>query len=164
MSVPNVTLEQRGEQTLYGLWAPSNDRTVSKDIPHLSEQYYRAAQQENGTVFPFFALSRNYDEQTRGFELFIGSIADHEGLEAFVLPAGTYGKLTVRPKLGFLWGAAVGQAKTFFYAKWLPSSGYRAANLEYEYHTEKSVEKSPSIDLFFTIQNKSGPFQPQSTR
>ena len=148
----DVTLVQNGETALYGLWASSCGRTAAKDIPRLSKQYYGKVQKEPGSVLPFFVLSRNYDEQSRKFELFIGSTAVDKELDVFILPAGTYGRITVRPKFGMFWGAAIGAAKTFFYTRWLSENGYRAVNLEYEYHTEKSLGKSPTIDILFAVQ------------
>jgi predicted transcriptional regulator YdeE len=88
------------------------------------------------------------------FDLFIGGEIEKSGLEVFRLPAGTYGKISVKPKLGLLWGLAVGKAKRYFYAKWLPSSEYEAVNMEYELHTEKSVAKNPEIDLIFAVRRK----------
>lgn len=90
----------------------------------------------------------------RYFELFIGSVLDKDGLESYVLPASEYAKITVKPKLGFLWGASIGEAKQYFYTKWLPTSSFEALNLEYEYHTERSTEKQPAIDIIFAIRRK----------
>ena len=56
--------------------------------------------------------------------------------------------------LGYTYDMAVGEAKRYFYTKWLPGSGYAARNLEYELHTEKSVGKAPSIDLLFAVRGK----------
>ena len=107
-----------------------------------------------GKVLPYFVLSRNYNEQSRDFELFIGSMIDKSSLESYVLSAGEYAKITVKPKLGFLWGASIGEAKQYFYTKWLPKSSFEALNLEYEYHTERSTEKQPTIDIIFAIRRK----------
>lgn len=48
----------------------------------------------------------------------------------------------------------MGEAKRYFYAQWLPNSGYKALNMEYEYHTEKSVSKKPEIEIYFAIDKK----------
>ena len=79
---------------------------------------------------------------------------DKNSLESYVLPASEYAKITVKPKLGFLWGASIGEAKQYFYTKWLPTSSFEALNLEYEYHTERSTEKQPAIDIIFAIRRK----------
>lgn len=94
------------------------------------------------------------DPRTEAFELLIAGNFVAPPLAAFTLEAGLYARITVRPKLGFLWGPAVGEAKRYFYTKWLPGSGYAARNLEYELHTEKSVGKAPSIDLLFAVRGK----------
>ena len=105
-------------------------------------------------MLPFFVLSRNYNEQSHDFELFIGSVIDKDGLESYILPANEYAKITVKPKLGFLWGVSIREAKQYFYTKWLPTSSLEALNLEYEYHTEKSTKKQPTIDIIFAIRCK----------
>lgn len=154
MSKLEVSIEYIEQQTIYGLWQKSNDRTISKDIAALSKQYYAEVAMPEGKVLPYFVLSKNYDKQSRDFELFIGSVIDKSGLESYILPAGEYAKITVKPKLGFLWGASIGEAKQYFYTKWLPASSFEALNLEYEYHTEKSTEKKPTIDIIFAIRRK----------
>ncbi|MGJ0848469.1 hypothetical protein ACR77J_17400 [Tissierella praeacuta] len=53
-----------------------------------------------------------------------------------------------------LWGLAVGEAKRCFYTKWSPQSDYDAQNLEYEYHTYKSVGKNPTVDIVFAITKR----------
>ena len=69
-------------------------------------------------------------------------------------PPGEYAGMTVRPRLGFLWGAAIGAAKRYLYQKWLPQSPYGTLNMEYELHTEKSIRSHPSMDLFFAVKRK----------
>lgn len=103
-------------------------------------------------VLPFYVLSRNYDVKSRNIQLFIGGTMKNKKLEYQVIPAGKYACITVRPKLGFLWGAAVGEAKTYFYTKWIPDSMYEALNLEYEYHTEESMGRHPSVDIMFAVR------------
>lgn len=154
MSRLEVNIEYIEQQTIYGLWQKSNDRTISKDINALSKQYHAVVSVPEGKVLPYFVLSRNYNEQSRDFELFIGSLIDKSGLESYVLSASEYAKITVKPKLGFLWGASIGEAKQYFYTKWLPQSSFEALNLEYEYHTERSKKKQPTIDIIFAIQRK----------
>lgn len=149
-----VTVAQMDEQRVYGLWRKSNDRTLSGDIRILSEKYHATVKIPEGKVFPYFVLSRNYEEQSKDFELLIGSTLCKDGLECFVLPAGEYARITVRPKLGFLWGAAIGEAKRYFYTKWIRESPFEALNMEYEYHTEESLGKHPTITIVFAVQRK----------
>lgn len=143
------------ELKIFGLWKKSNDKTISNDIKTLSEKYHSMVSLPEGKVFPYFVLARNYDEYSKDFEMFIGSTIDKNELESFILSAGEYARITVKPKLGFLWGVSVGEAKRYFYTKWLPESPFEALNMEYEYHTEKSIGKHPTIDIFFAIQRKS---------
>lgn len=149
-----VNIEYIEQQTIYGLWQKSNDRTISNDIKTLSEQYHTVVSIPEGKVLPYFVLSRNYDKKSRDFELFIGGAIDKGGLKSFVLPKGEYAKITIKPKLGFLWGASIGEAKRYFYTKWLPVNSYEALNMEYEYHTENCTGKRPTIDVIFAIEKK----------
>ena len=82
-----------------------------------------------------------------------GNIVNNE-LDNYTLPAGNYAKITVKPKMGFLWGASIGEAKRYFYIKWLLENPYKALNMEYEYHTEKTIGKSPTMDIIFAISKK----------
>lgn len=141
----------RPAQDLFGLWGVSNDKTAAKDIPALSAAYHRALHTEAGGVLPFFVLSRNYVKETGGFELFIGGLAEAPGLARLGLPAGPYGRVTVRPLLGLAWGPAIGRAKRYVYTRWLPGQPYRPLNLEFELHTEESVGKRPTVDLLFAL-------------
>lgn len=149
-----VTVAQADEQTVYGLWITSNDKTLPGDIKALSKKYHAVVKIPEGNVFPYFVLSRNYEERSRDFELLIGSTINKDGLKLFVLPAGEYARITVKPKLGFLWGASIGEAKRYFYTKWIPESPFQALNMEYEYHTEESTGKHPAITIVFAIQRK----------
>lgn len=152
MTKPEVRFEQREETTIYGVWSKMTDQTAAKDISALSSEFHRRTRTKNGTVLPFFVLSRNYDEHTGSSELFIGGLMPYEGLTALVLSGGRYAVITVKPKLGFLWGLAVGEAKRFFYTQWLPQSGCIAQNMEYEYHTAHSIGKNPTVDIVFAIR------------
>lgn len=151
MSDIKVRIMNMEETRIYGLRKMSNDKTISADIRIISEKYHLILDKPDA-VLPFYVLSRNYDVKSRGFELFIGGTLKNEKLEYQVIPAGKYACITVRPKLGFLWGAAVGEAKTYFYTKWLPDSMYEALNLEYEYHTEKSMGRHASVDIMFAVR------------
>lgn len=149
-----VKIEYMQPQTLYGLWKKSNDKTVSKDIKALSKQVNAVLSRPEGKVLPYFVLSRNYKEQSGDFELFIGSVTRKDGFVELGLLGGEYAKITVKPKLGFLWGPAVGEAKRYFYKSWLPASPFKALNMEYEHHTEKSMGKQPEIDVIFAVRRK----------
>lgn len=153
MSIEVTTVMQQ-QQEIYGVWGRSSDKSVARNIPALSKKYYELAELPSGGAIPFFVVSKDYNEATGEFALFIGGQIKHARLEAYSLPQGMYGKVTVKPKLGFMWGMAVGEAKRYFYTKWLPSSGFSALNMEYELHTEKSLGKKPEIDLLFAISPK----------
>ena len=94
MSRLEVNIEYIEQQTIYGLWKKSNDRTISKDINALSKQYYAVVSMPKGNVLPYFVLSRNYNKKSHDFELFIGSVIDKGSLESCVLSANEYAKFT----------------------------------------------------------------------
>lgn len=150
--IPKITISTQPEQLLYGIQGSSGDKTIAKDIPTLSKRYRTILDDPSLDAFPFMVLTKNYDETIGAFDLFVGGTIENDQLEAMVLPEGTYGTITVKPKLGFMWGPAIGEAKRYFYTKWLPTSGYEAVNLEYELHTEKSVDKKPEIDILFALK------------
>lgn len=58
--MPNltVTLETVEAQEIHGVWGKSSDRTVSKDIPRLSAEYYRAVGKKRGRSCPFMSSPR----------------------------------------------------------------------------------------------------------
>lgn len=155
MKNPEIKIVQTKEdKTIYGLTVATSDKNQSKDIPKLSEKFYSQSHQDVDKTFPFYVLSKDYNEQTQEFQLFIAGSKDFEGSSKIVLPKGAYAVMTIKPKFKFLWGLAIGQAKSFFYRQWLPQSQYTGLNMEYEYHTEKSVSSHPTIDLYFAIKEK----------
>lgn len=214
----NVRVEFCEQVLLYGIWLPSSDKTISKDISRQSDLFYQLIGQLPGTVLPFFVLTRDYDLKSGKFDLFVGcsdgflnaftvspsSDALHSSLPdsfvapcfpneaaetasasganiqnkdqtfdirstnsaskndpnkffmdkrltTFLLPAGQYGRITVKPKFGLFWGLSIGQAKRYFYQKWAPENGFRPLNLEYELHTLESVSRHPSIEIVFAV-------------
>lgn len=136
---------------VYGVYSKSNDKQTHKDIPIASKKYYKIINKKEKEVFPYFVLSKNYDQNTRNFDLFVGNIDKYEGLEKIIIPKGLYGVITIKPKLGFMWGLSIGEAKKNFYKKWLPKTNYEAINLEFEYHEIHSIGKNPNIDIYFGI-------------
>ena len=152
MSKLDFTVVAHKEDTkLFGLSGQSNDKTQAKDIPALSKKYYEIAGKSRDEILPFFVVSSDYDEKSKDFRLFVGGEVECSGLEPLIIRKGIYGKATVKPKMGFMWGLSIGEVKRAFYTKWLPQSEYMPLNMEYEYHTEKSKGKDPSIDIFFAI-------------
>jgi hypothetical protein len=70
-------------------------------------------------------LSKNYNEKTKDFELFIGSIHENTIFEQYIIPKGKYAKTIIKPKFGFMWGFSIGEAKRYFYTKWLKNNEYK---------------------------------------
>lgn len=79
MTSPEVNIEYIEQRTIFGLWQKSNDKTTSKDIKVLSKRYHEAVSMPEGKVLPYFVLSRNYNEQSRDFELLIGGAIEKSG-------------------------------------------------------------------------------------
>ena len=131
-------VENTEDKTVFGLYRQSNDKKQTKDIPALSKKYYEAVNRNSGDVIPLFVVSKDYDKDTKDFQLFIGSLIVNGCLETLIIPKGLYGKVTIKPKMGFMWGLSIGEAKRAFYTDWLPKSYYTPLNMEYEYHTEIS--------------------------
>ena len=147
-------VENENSKAVFGLCQKSNDRTQARDIPALSKRFHKAVGMGRGEVIPFFVISKDYDERTKDFQLFVGGLLENDNLKAFIIPKGLYGKVTVKPKLGFLWGPAIGEAKRRFYMEWLPKSGYSSRCMEYEYHAEASIGRTPQIDILFAIEKR----------
>ena len=140
--------------TIFGLSQQSNDKTQANDIPALSKKYYEAIGKNSGEVIPFFVVSKDYDINTKDFRLFIGGSVENSNLEPFVIPKGLYGKVTIKPKLGFMWGLSIGEAKRAFYKQWLPKTDYLPLNMEYECHTEMSIGRNPLLDILFAVKRQ----------
>lgn len=151
MSSLKVSIEHIGQKKLYGLLRRSNQKTFAKDVKALSKQYSAVIDIPKKRVFPYFILSKDHSEGRRDFDLLVGSVIDKGVLDSYVLPAAEYAKITVTPKLGFLWSTSVSAAKRYFYEKWLPANPFEALDLEYEYHTERSTGRRPSIDIIFAV-------------
>ena len=139
------------EIKIYGFSKKSNDKSMAKDINELSVKFYSIIKEK--PTIPFFILSKNYNVITKDFDLFIGSICENNTFEQYIISEGKYAKITIKPKFGFLWGLSIGETKRYFYKKWLKNSKYKALNMEYEYHTEKSISKKPTIDIIFSISD-----------
>lgn len=150
-----VKIANKKTCSFYGIWKNSNDKTISKDIQELTNQYNEKIDKKEGEVIvPFVVLSRNYQPDTRDFELFVGGTKPLEGLETIQLAGGKYATITIKPLLGWLWGPAIKKAKKYVYQKWLPNTNLEASNLEYEFHTQKTIEKSPTLDIIFSVHDK----------
>ena len=56
MSSLEVNIEYIEQQTIYGLWQKSNDKTISKDIKALSKQYHAMVSMPEGKVLPYYPI------------------------------------------------------------------------------------------------------------
>jgi len=147
----NVEIVDLDEIKIYGFSKKSNDKTLPKDIHELSSKYHNIINKK--PTVPFFVLSKDYDLQTKDLEIFVGSIYENKAFEQYIIPKGTFAKITIKPKLGFIWGLSIGEAKRYFYIKWIKDNKFIPLNMEYEYHTEKSLSKKPTIEIIFSISD-----------
>jgi len=121
--------EKKENENIYGVKCKSNDKSISKDIFEISQKYYDLIDKKNGEIIPFFVLSKDYNEKTKAFELFIGGLIQNVKLESITIPKGLYAKIIVKPKLKFIWGLAIGEVKRYFYTKWIPNNEYVGLNM-----------------------------------
>ena len=147
----NVEIIELDEIKIYGFSKRSNDKALPKDIKELSSKYHNIIDKK--PKIPFFVLSRDYDIKTKDLEIFIGSIYENKAFEQYTIPKGKFAKMTIKPKLGFLWGLSIGEAKRHFYIKWIKNNKFKPLNMEYEYHTEKSLSNKPTIEIIFSISD-----------
>ena len=109
-----VKIESLEKRTVYGLWKKSNDRTIRKDIASISRMYHEIVAVPKGKILPYFVLSQNYNAESKGFDLFVGSNIANDNLECHTIPSGNYAIITVRPKMGVLMGTFHRRGKTIF--------------------------------------------------
>ena len=88
-------IENKEDIPIFGLCQKSSDKTQAKDISAISKKYYEAVSKESGEVIPFFVASKDYNESTKDFQLFVGGVIEKDNLETFVIPKGIYGKVTI---------------------------------------------------------------------
>ena len=146
-----TVVELTEDVLVYGVKRRSNDKTQSNDIRSTTKKYYDIIKRKSGEVIPFFVISKGYEKNTKDFDLFTGGLLKHNELESFTIQKGTFIRATIKPKMGFLWGSSIGEAKRTFYEEWLPKTDFSPLNMEYEYHSEISIGKNPQIDIFFAV-------------
>lgn len=147
-----VAVRQMPGRVLYGVWGDSSDRRQARDIPRLSKLYRGLSGTRAKDTRAFYVLSKDYEEAEGTFRLFIGGEEKAVGMGDAALPAGPYAEVVVRPKLGFLWGPAIGAAKHAFFGAWLPTSGYQAADIVYELHDQRTQGRGASVRLYFALR------------
>jgi predicted transcriptional regulator YdeE len=138
-----------------GTGLDSSDARIGKDAAALGARF--EAIRRKGLVAAlrprlFVAATTDYDLGSRAYHYAMGdAVSCFDGapsaLERITIPPGTYAAFVVRPRLGFLWGPAIGEAYAMIYGSWLPRSGWRhdpraderGRRLEhFEYHDERS--------------------------
>ena len=153
---------------MIGVSVRTGMRTIYKDAAALGKKYRRI--KDSGLIrnkkdpWAFVAVSRDFTEDNSRWEYLMGDVVTTlenvpPGLIAFEIPAQTYAVFTMRSKFGFLWGPTIGLTKKYIFTEWLPNSRYLADNRivgDFEYHDERSLSRTPSIDLYVCVREKDG--------
>ena len=151
--IPTVEIRMLKAGRLHGFMKTSSAETRKTDIPELSTRYHDALEMEPGHVLPLYVITKDRDDAGR-HTLFIGGEKVDEKLDTLSMPEGPYARMVIRPKFSIFWAPAIAEAKQWFFSEWLPASGYEDINLEFELHSEKSVGKMPTLELFFGLKKK----------
>ena len=146
-----------------GLSVKTDDKKIYKDAAQLGKDYsqFKKTYKITNIKEPWasVAYSRDFDEKTRSWEYIMGDIVTSldsvpEGLKGYKIEPGEYAVFQIKAKFGFLWGLEIGRMKKYVFTDWLPKSKYTATGSDFEYHDERSIGKSPSIDLYVGIREK----------
>lgn len=151
-----IVLSEQPAANLYGLTMLSDDRTQAKDVRDMYQCYKTAVHAEEGAVVPLYIGTKDYNTRSRDFTLFIAGNIQAPGLRPIMLPGGLYAHFPVRARFGYFWGAALRKARCHFYGFWLSHSDYEPRNIDYEFHTQKTMLDSPEVELYFAIKKKAG--------
>jgi predicted transcriptional regulator YdeE len=162
------------DKAIYALGAgvDSSDARIRKDASALGARF--AAIRRKGLFAAlrprlFVAATTDYDLGKRAYHYAMGdAVSCFDGapaaLERITIPPGTYASFVVRPRLGFLWGPAIGEAYARIYGSWLPRSSWRhdprpdetGRRIEhFEYHDERaSRSRQPEMEIRVPIAPK----------
>ena len=152
--VPVVEIRQLKAGRLHGFHAETTAQEMRKAIPELSTRDHKALEKTVRSVLPLYVITRDYDPASGRQILFFGGEVPHDALEVLEMPGAPYARVLVKPKFSVFWAPAIAAAKKWFYEEWLPASGYESLNIEFELHSERSMEKNPVLELFFALRRK----------
>jgi predicted transcriptional regulator YdeE len=147
-----------------GLSVKTDVKNIYKDASRLGKDYTQFKKTHNipnlKDPWAFVAYSRDFDEETKSWEYIMGDVVTNldsvpEGLNGYEIESGKYAIFTIKAKFNFLWGLEIGRMKKYVFGEWLPKSQYISTGSDFEYHDERSTGKSPSIDLYVAIKEKS---------
>lgn len=144
-SLPTVEIRLLQAGRLHGCLTETTAASLPQAVPATSDRYHKIVNFRPGRILPLYVL-------TRGSTLFVGSTKQAEGLQSISLPGGPYACITIRPKYGLFWAKSIAETKSWFLHEWLPASKYRPIGLEFELHSERTVGKNPTLDLFFALE------------
>ena len=151
--IPTVEIRNLKAGRLHGCMKQSSAETRKADIPELSTRYHEVLEMKPGHVLPLYVITKDRDAAGK-HTLFIGGEKVEAKLDTLSMPEGPYARRVIRPKFSIFWAPAINEAKQWFFGEWLPASNFEFINLEFELHSEKSVGKMPTLELFFAMRKK----------
>ena len=148
---PIVEIRSLKAGKLHGFSAETNEMNRRREITALATRYHELL--GPGKHLPLYVVSQNRAPEGN-YSLFFGGNPKNEAMQAIDMPAGPYARMVIRPKYGLFWGKAIAEARDWFFREWLPASNYTKKDLEFEHHSEKTIEKRPTLELFFALEKK----------
>lgn len=135
------------EQIIYGYEKQTDNQMIFEDTKIVLKAY----QQILSTIkekYAYYVLVKKNSMTNQILRLFIGGLVKDERFERFVIPSGTYVKITVHYKFRILQRVAIQKARQYFYKQWLVENPYVLYHLEYVYY----VENKPVIEVYFAVR------------
>jgi len=150
---------------MIGVSTRTGMKTIFKDAARLGQEYKKIKDanliKDKKEPWGFVAVSKDFQGE-ESWEYLMGDVVTcldfvPEGCKSFEIPAMTYAVFPIRPKSKYAWGITIGLTKKYIFTKWLPNSKYESDHSvlgDFEYHDQRSLAKSPEIDLYVAIKEK----------
>jgi len=140
----DVTIKNREEQTLYGLWVRSSLTASGTEWENLMALYSR----RSGDQGKKYVIRENTDGKME-CDLFCGGQTGGEEISEFTVPAGEYASVTVTPKFGLFWGSAIDNADFNLRNEWPKVSGRKLDDFRME--IRDMLGKKPSLEILYRL-------------
>lgn len=130
-----------------GLSLETDEKQQFKDGQKLAKDFADARDGIRRLAYPYVSVTITGKKGPEGkFTYFTGEEVEPKakapGLAAMVLPAGTYGCITVKRNPTWLLGMRLAQARKHFYQVYLPASGYELGDAFEEAELWEQAEES----------------------
>ncbi len=140
----DVTIKNKEEQTLHGLWIRSSLTASGTEWENLMALYSR----RSGDQGVRYVIRENADEKG-DCDLFCGGHTGGEEISDFTVPAGEYASVTVTPKFGLFWGSALENADFYLRSEWPKESGRRLDDFRME--IRDMLGKKPTLEILYRL-------------